>query len=169
MLPALDQRLGRLDLGMDIGHLRADVELGQVLGDVMVHLIVMIHALAQLIELVEDAGEAPPDVTRRYLAYFAGYPVVFGSHAAKYTTDNPEAYASGMSSDDTTATTDPAPGDAAPGGWGWLDTAGLIAGALLLVMLADILTDGRLISRRLTGRRQQQPENEGVPGDVPAE
>jgi len=74
-----------------------------------------------------------------------------------------------MSSDDTTATTDPAPGDAAPGGWGWLDTAGLIAGALLLVMLADILTDGRLISRRLTGRRQQQPENEGVPGDVPAE
>jgi len=73
-----------------------------------------------------------------------------------------------MSSDDTT-TIDPAPGDAASGGWGWLDTAGLIAGALLLVMLADIITDGRLISRRIAGRRQQQPETEGVPGDVPAE
>jgi hypothetical protein len=30
-----------------------------------------------------------------------------------------------------------------------LDTAGLIAGALLVFIVADILTDGRLISRRL--------------------
>lgn len=36
--------------------------------------------------------------------------------------------------------------------WGrLLDTAGIIAGILLLVIVADIWTDGRLISRRLRG------------------
>lgn len=49
------------------------------------------------------------------------------------------------------------------GGWNWLDTAGIIAGLLLAVIVADILTDGRLISRRL--RKPPQPQPEPVPGE----
>jgi hypothetical protein len=47
-----------------------------------------------------------------------------------------------------------------PGGGGaWsraLDVAGVLAGVLLVAMAADMITDGRLISRRLL-RRQQPP------------
>lgn len=42
--------------------------------------------------------------------------------------------------------------DAAGGGLDWgrvLDAAGIVAGLLLAVIVADIWTDGRLISRRL--------------------
>ncbi len=49
--------------------------------------------------------------------------------------------------------------DDKPDGWGWMDTAGIIAGGLLIVIVADILTDGRLVSRRLR-RRPAQPEAE---------
>lgn len=59
-------------------------------------------------------------------------------------------------------TTEPAP-DAEPGGWGAMDTLGLIAGCILVVIVADILTDGRVISRRLRGQ-PKQPEAE-VPGE----
>lgn len=51
-------------------------------------------------------------------------------------------------------------------GWDWIDTAGLIAGGILLLILADVFTDGRLISRRLRGLQQQPaPEPEPVPGE----
>jgi hypothetical protein len=42
-------------------------------------------------------------------------------------------------------------------GWGrLLDAAGVAAGLLLLVIVADVLSDGRLISRRLY-RRGEEP------------
>lgn len=48
--------------------------------------------------------------------------------------------------------------DSAGVSWGRvLDTAGIVAGVLLVAMIADILTDGRLISRRLTGRPAPPP------------
>lgn len=50
----------------------------------------------------------------------------------------------------------------APKGWDALDTAGLIAAAILVVILADILSDGRLVSRRLRPR-PPQPADEQVP------
>lgn len=48
-------------------------------------------------------------------------------------------------------------------GWDALDTAGLIAAVLLVVIVADIATDGRIVSRRLRPR-PQQPEAE-VPSE----
>ena len=54
--------------------------------------------------------------------------------------------------------------DDQPRGWDWLDTAGLIAGAVLIVILADIFTDGRVISRRLGSRQAPAPDPE-VPGE----
>ncbi len=51
------------------------------------------------------------------------------------------------------------------GGWGWLDTAGLIAGCILIAIVADILTDGRLISRRLHSRPPQPAEQQETPGE----
>jgi len=55
--------------------------------------------------------------------------------------------------------------DDQPRGWDWLDTAGLIAGAVLIVILADIFTDGRVISRRLGSRQASAPDPEPVPGE----
>jgi hypothetical protein len=50
--------------------------------------------------------------------------------------------------------------------WGRaLDAAGIIAGVLLIVIVADIMTDGRLVSRRLLHRNPEA----GDPGDSPAE
>lgn len=45
--------------------------------------------------------------------------------------------------------------DGTPGGGGltWLDGLGIAAGVVLVVIVADILSDGRLISRRLLRRR----------------
>lgn len=63
---------------------------------------------------------------------------------------------------ETPAKTDPAP-EAEQSGWGAMDTLGLIAGCILVVIVADILTDGRVISRRLRGQ-PKQPEAE-VPGE----
>ena len=54
--------------------------------------------------------------------------------------------------------------DDQPRGWDWLDTAGLIAGVVLIVILADIFTDGRVISRHLPGRQAPAPDPE-VPGE----
>lgn len=54
--------------------------------------------------------------------------------------------------------TDP-PAEDQGGGWGAMDTAGLIAGVILIFIVADILTDGRVISRRLRGQ-PKQPEAE---------
>ena len=49
--------------------------------------------------------------------------------------------------------------------WGrLLDAAGILAGVLLIVIVADIWTDGRLISRRL-----HRPGHEGDTGDNAAE
>jgi len=73
-----------------------------------------------------------------------------------------------MSSDDIT-TIDPAPGDAASGGWTWLDTAGLAAGIIVILIAIDVFTHGRLISGRIAGNRPSEPAPESVPGDVPAE
>jgi hypothetical protein len=48
--------------------------------------------------------------------------------------------------------------------WGrLLDAAGIVAGVILVVIIADIWTDGRLVSRRL--RRG----GEGEPGDPAAD
>lgn len=50
-----------------------------------------------------------------------------------------------------------------PAGVNWgrlLDAAGIIAGLLLLVIVADIWTDGRLVSRRLL---RQRPDPERAP------
>lgn len=47
-----------------------------------------------------------------------------------------------------------------PGGGGWgrvLDTAGVLAGVVLVVIVIDIFSDGRLISRRL--RRERGPDD----------
>jgi hypothetical protein len=57
----------------------------------------------------------------------------------------------------------PAAGEQTPdqedtgGGWGRaLDAAGVLAGVILVVIVVDIFSDGRLISRRL--RRDPDPE-----------
>jgi hypothetical protein len=48
--------------------------------------------------------------------------------------------------------------------WGRvLDAAGAVAGVLLIVICADILTDGRLISRRIMARRPPAPAPEPEP------
>jgi hypothetical protein len=54
--------------------------------------------------------------------------------------------------DTTTAPPDAAPAQDAPEARDWgraLDVAGVLAGVVLAVIVADILTDGRLVSRRL--------------------
>jgi hypothetical protein len=57
-------------------------------------------------------------------------------------------------------TTEPAGGQ----GWGrLLDLAGIAAGILLIVIVADIVSDGRLISRRL--RKPQDGEASDRPAD----
>lgn len=63
---------------------------------------------------------------------------------------------------------DPAEETAEPGAGGWgraLDAAGIAAGVLLVVIVADIWTDGRLISRRLA-RARRPPQEGGAPGDL---
>lgn len=55
------------------------------------------------------------------------------------------------------AEADPAAEETTPG-WNWVDTCGIIAGVVLVVILADVFTDGRLISRRLKGRPAPAPE-----------
>lgn len=50
--------------------------------------------------------------------------------------------------------------------WGRaLDAAGVIAGVVLVAIVIDIWTDGRLISRRL-GRRGDDDETEPVPAET---
>lgn len=64
-----------------------------------------------------------------------------------------------------TSTETPAPAaeeQDAPKGWDTFDTLGVIAGVLLVAIVADILTDGRLISRRL---RPRPAPAEEVPGE----
>ena len=68
---------------------------------------------------------------------------------------------------DLTAGPAPAAGTGDPPGeardWGRaLDAAGIIAGIFLALIVADIWTDGKLISRRLLGRGKD------TPGDNPA-
>ena len=67
-----------------------------------------------------------------------------------------------MTSTETTpATQDADTGE--PRGWDKMDTLGLIAGVLLVAIVADILSDGRLISRRLRGQPKQAPAEPEVP------
>jgi hypothetical protein len=51
--------------------------------------------------------------------------------------------------------------------WGGLilDIAGIAAGVILLLIVADIWMDGRL-TRRLASRAQPPAEQEGAPGDA---
>lgn len=52
------------------------------------------------------------------------------------------------------------------GGWGRaLDAAGVLAGVVLVVIVIDIFSDGRLISRRL--RRDPDPEPAPDPENAP--
>lgn len=56
--------------------------------------------------------------------------------------------------------------DPEPSGWDAMDTLGLIAAAVLIVIVADIVSDGRLISRRLRGPKPAaEPEPQPVPGE----
>ena len=66
----------------------------------------------------------------------------------------------GMSSIETPAQA--AAPAAEPPAWEVMDTLGLLAAVFLVFIVADILSDGRLISRRLRGPRPPAPE---VPGD----
>lgn len=63
----------------------------------------------------------------------------------------------------------PAEGDQAEGtprDWGRvLDVAGVAAAAVLVVIVADIWTDGRVISRWLQRRPRDTGESEGVTGE----
>lgn len=47
--------------------------------------------------------------------------------------------------------------------WGALDTVGLIAGVILVAIVIDIASDGRLISRRLRPRPPQPAPEAEVP------
>ena len=52
-----------------------------------------------------------------------------------------------------------------PRDWGRvLDAAGIAAGVVLVVIVADIVSDGRVISRRLVQMRQRKEETRD-PGD----
>lgn len=56
-----------------------------------------------------------------------------------------------------------------PGGLDWgkiIDAAGLVAAGILVVIVADILTDGRVISRRLFRRPQQETGEQVEPANV---
>lgn len=70
-----------------------------------------------------------------------------------------------MTSTETPART--AEPDEQASGWDAMDTLGIIAGVVLVVIVADIVSDGRLISRRLRSRGQQpqEPASEPVPND----
>lgn len=68
-----------------------------------------------------------------------------------------------MPSTETPAKPADPPAEDQGGGWGAMDTLGVIAGILLAVIVADILTDGRVISRRLRG--QPKPAEPEVPGE----
>lgn len=55
------------------------------------------------------------------------------------------------------------------GGMTWLDGLGIAAGVMLAVIVVDILSDGRLISRRLLRRGEPQaPQAPQEPADEPA-
>ena len=56
------------------------------------------------------------------------------------------------------------PEETAPDTWNWVDTCGIIAGVVLVVILIDVFTDGRLVSRRLKAR-PVQPAPEQVPDE----
>lgn len=63
-----------------------------------------------------------------------------------------------------------APGEnGQPAGIDWgrvIDGAGICAAVILLVIVADIFSDGRLVSRRLMRNREQppQPQPDPLPG-----
>jgi hypothetical protein len=46
----------------------------------------------------------------------------------------------------------------------WVDAVGIFAGIVLIVIVADVFTDGRLISRRL-----RSPRPEPAPEEVPVD
>jgi hypothetical protein len=81
----------------------------------------------------------------------------------------PVIYAGGMTTD-TVGVRDPSgdprgdSGEGAP--WGRaMDAAGALAAVVIVAILVDIWTDGRLISRHLPGRRQPPPPPEGTPDE----
>lgn len=54
------------------------------------------------------------------------------------------------------------------GGWGGrvLDAVGVVAGVALVIMAADILSDGRLISRRLRRRAENTQDDQAADADT---
>jgi len=75
--------------------------------------------------------------------------------------NSPGAYDEGMTSTETAA---PEAAEDAPRGWDWLDTCGVAAAVIVILIAADIFTDGRLISRRLR-KPPAAPEPAEVPGE----
>jgi hypothetical protein len=64
----------------------------------------------------------------------------------------------------TDASQDRPPEDVAGSrGLGWLDWCGIVAAGLLVVILADIWTDGRILTVRLMRRRGSALPEEGGP------
>jgi hypothetical protein len=66
-----------------------------------------------------------------------------------------------------TLAADPDPVSDEPGGVNWgrvLDAAGIAAGILLVLIVADVWTEGRFISRRLI-RQPPAPDGEQVSGE----
>jgi hypothetical protein len=55
------------------------------------------------------------------------------------------------------------------GGWHWLDTAGIAAGLLLVVIVADVWTDGRVLSRPLRRLFKRDAREGGEPDASPPE
>jgi len=72
-----------------------------------------------------------------------------------------------MSEQQVEAPAPPLEDDSERSGWGRvMDAAGILAGLLLLVIVADIWSDGRLVSRRLMRNREAGGEVEQrTPGD----
>lgn len=105
-----------------------------------------------------DISLIPPDYGRAYHGPMTDTP----GAAAPQATSAPDAGGAADASDDGQVLE--------PRGFGWLDAAGVVAGVALIVIVVDILSDGRLISRRLVRRFTPEAAPDPVPeaSDDPA-